>query len=119
MKRRVLIVDDHPAFRRLARRVLETGGFSVVGESAEGASVLSAVAKLRPDVVLLDVVLPDADGFAIADRLRSEPSPPRVVLVSSRERADFGARLERPGAHPFLAKSEFSSAALEDLLERR
>jgi two-component system nitrate/nitrite response regulator NarL len=116
MQRTVLIVDDHAPFRRLARRVLESGGFSVVGEAADGASVLPAVAALRPEVVLLDVVLPDANGFEVADRVCAEPSPPRVILTSSRERVDFGNRLERPGAHLFLPKSELSSAALESLL---
>lgn|SRR5262245_60505927 len=117
MPRTVLIVDDHAPFRRLARRALEEGGFVIVGEAADGASVLPAVAALQPEVVILDVLLPDTDGFMVADLLRTEPFSPRVVLTSSRERAEFGARLERPDAHPFLAKSEFSSAALRALLE--
>ena len=119
MKRTVLIVDDHDGFRRLARKVLEQGGFNVVGEAADGAGVLPAVAALKPDVVLLDVVLPDSDGFAIAERLRSEGTPPIVVLTSSRDRADLGARVESPAAPRFLPKSDFSSAALEALLEVR
>jgi two-component system nitrate/nitrite response regulator NarL len=117
MKRTVLIVDDHPGFRRLARRVLEAGGFSVVGEAADGAEALPAVAALRPEVVLLDVVLPDTNGFAVADRLRAEPSPPHVILISSRERTDFGARLDAQSGRRFLPKGEFSSAAVEALLE--
>jgi CheY-like chemotaxis protein len=117
MKRTVLIVDDHAPFRRLARRVLETGGFNVVGEAVDGASAVPAVAALRPEVVLVDVVLPDIDGFEVAELLRREPAPPLVILTSSRERADLGARLEAPTAHRFLPKSEFSSAALEALLE--
>lgn len=117
MQRTVLIVDDHAPFRRLARRVLETGGFDVVGEAADGASAVPAVAELRPSVVLLDVVLPDMDGFAVAELLDREPSPPLVILTSSRERVDFGTRLEAPSNHRFLPKSEFSSAAVEALLE--
>jgi two-component system nitrate/nitrite response regulator NarL len=117
MKRTVLIVDDHAGFRRLARRVLEAGGFSVVGEAADGAEALPAVAALQPEVVLLDVVLPDTNGFAVAARLRSERSPPQVILISSRERTDFGARLDPQNGHRFLPKSEFSSAAVEALLE--
>jgi CheY-like chemotaxis protein len=78
MKRGVLIVDDHASFRRLARKVLETGGFNVVGEAADGASTVRAVASLQPDVVLLDVVLPDTDGFTVAEALADEPWPPIV-----------------------------------------
>ena len=115
MKRTVLIVDDHAGFRRLARRVLEAGGFCVVGEAADGAGALPAVEALRPEIVLLDVVLPDVDGFTVADRLRRKRSPPEVVLISSRERTDFGTRLNGPNRHRFLPKGEFSSAALESL----
>jgi DNA-binding NarL/FixJ family response regulator len=117
MSRTVLIVDDHAGFRRLARRVLEDGGFRVVGEASAGCEAVPAVAALQPEVVLLDVVLPDSDGFAIAERLCSGPSPPRVILISSRERIDFGARLDSAGAPGFLSKSEFSSAAVAALLE--
>lgn len=117
MQRTVLIVDDHAAFRRLARRALEGGGFVVVGEASDGASVLPAVAALQPEVVLLDVLLPDTDGFAVADLLSSQPFSPLVVLTSSRERVEFGARLDRPSAPRFLPKSAFSSAALRTLLE--
>src|SRR5215471_14674827 len=106
MKRGVLIVDDHAGFRRLARKVLETGGFKVVGEAADGASTLRAVTSLRPDVVLLDVVLPDTDGFTVAKALADEPSSPVVVLISSRSRDDLGPRLDR-SAQRFLAKDEF------------
>jgi DNA-binding NarL/FixJ family response regulator len=115
MKGGVLIVDDHASFRRLARKVLETGGFNVVGEAADGASTVRAVASLRPDVVLLDVVLPDTDGFTVAEALADEPSSPVVVLISSRSPDDLGRRLD-PSAQRFLAKDEFSCAALEALL---
>jgi CheY-like chemotaxis protein len=115
MKRGVLIVDDHASFRRLARKVLETGGFNVVGEAADGASTVRAVASLQPDVVLLDVVLPDTDGFTVAEALADEPWPPIVVLISSRSQDDLGRRLD-PSAQRFLAKDEFSCDALEALL---
>jgi two-component system nitrate/nitrite response regulator NarL len=113
----VLIVDDHAGFRRLARRVLERGGFRVVGEASVGDEAVPAVAALRPEVVLLDVVLPDTDGFTVAERLVRGPSPPRVILISSRERTDFGTRLDAASAPDFLTKSEFSSEAVAALLE--
>src|SRR5262245_26289973 len=98
MKRSVLIVDDHAGFRRLARKVLEAGWFRGIGETADGASTLRAVASLRPEVVLLDIVLPDSDGFAVAEALAGVPSPPLVVLTSSRSRDDLGPRLDGQAA---------------------
>src|SRR5438105_2788065 len=79
----VLIVDDHPSFRATARALLQAEGFDVVGEAEDGASALALVAELRPDVVLLDVQLPDLDGFEVAQRLGADG--PAVVLVSSRD----------------------------------
>jgi DNA-binding NarL/FixJ family response regulator len=105
----VLIVDDHDAFRAAARALLEADGFDVVGEAADGASALSAVAELRPDVLLLDVQLPDFDGFAVADRLPADG--PVVVLTSSRTVTSFRRRLAATG-WPFIPKSELSGEAL-------
>jgi two-component system nitrate/nitrite response regulator NarL len=112
MGARLLIVDDHAAFRRLARRVLELGGYEVVGEVAEGLAVPAAVGALRPDLVLLDIALPDVDGFAVAERLAALPEPPVVVLVSSRPASDFGTRIDRAPVRGFLAKDELSGPTL-------
>jgi CheY-like chemotaxis protein len=111
--RTVLIVDDHAGFRSAARALLEAGGFSVVGEAVDGASALEAVSAMRPEIVLLDVQLPDLDGFAVAERLSVDAAPPAIVLTSSRSVASLRWRLE--GAHPawrFVAKSELSGEAL-------
>jgi DNA-binding NarL/FixJ family response regulator len=108
----VLIVDDHASFRRLARRSLETYGFRVVGEAADGASAVCAARALDPGIVLLDVLLPDTDGFAVADRILQECKRAIVVLTSSREAHEFGARLERSSAHAFIHKGELSGEAL-------
>jgi two-component system nitrate/nitrite response regulator NarL len=113
----VLIVDDHAGFRGFARRLLEAGGYTVVGEAEDGASALAAVAELRPELVLLDVMLPDTDGFAVAERLAGNGDEPVVVLTSSREAADFGKRLERTSARGFIHKDELSGAALARLTE--
>jgi CheY-like chemotaxis protein len=112
----VLIVDDHPRFRGFARRLLEAGGFTVVGEAEDGASALAAVAELRPELVLLDVMLPDTDGFAVAERLAGNGDAPVVVLTSSREAADFGQRLERSRARGFVHKDDLSAIALAALV---
>ncbi|HKE80375.1 MAG TPA: response regulator transcription factor [Solirubrobacteraceae bacterium] len=112
MPRTVLIVDDHARFRGFARRLLEAGGYTVVGEAGDGESALSAVCELRPQLVLLDIVLPDTDGFAVAERLAGHCAAPVVVLTSSREAADFGGRLVSSPARGFIHKDDLSSAAL-------
>jgi DNA-binding NarL/FixJ family response regulator len=112
----VLIVDDHPSFRANARALLEAEGFVVVGEAEDGASALRAAAELSPQLVLLDVQLPDLDGFEVAARLTNGGGP-AVVLVSSRDGSDFGPLVERSGARGFIPKAELSGAALLSLLE--
>src|SRR3954454_17461355 len=111
----VLIVDDHPSFRANARALLEAEGFEVVGEAEDGASALRAVHELSPELVLLDVQLPDLDGLEVARRL-TEDGGPAVVLVSSRDGSDFGPLVERSGARGFIPKAELSGAALSALL---
>ena len=113
----VLIVDDHDEFRVSARALLEAEGFAVVGEAADGAQAIEAVAALRPAVVLLDIQLPGRDGLAVAERIAAGPDPPAVVLISSRVAASYGPRLGRAAARGFIAKSELSGAALAGLLD--
>jgi DNA-binding NarL/FixJ family response regulator len=112
----VLIVDDHPSFRANARALLEAEGFDVVGEAEDGESALAEAARLRPELVLLDVQLPDLDGFEVATRLTNGGGGPAVVLVSSRDGSDFGSLVERSGARGFIPKAELSGAALTALL---
>ena len=115
--RSVLIVDDHAGFRATARKLLVARGFDVVGEAADGAQALEAAAQLRPDIVLLDVQLPDIDGFEIAARLTSNGSNPDVVLTSSRDAAEFGSLVERSGARGFIPKAQLSGRRLAALLD--
>ncbi len=112
----VLIVDDHAGFRESACALLEAEGFAVVGEAADGGGALAEVARLRPEVVLLDIQLPDLDGFAVAERLATGPDPPVVVLISSREAGAYGPRLAAVPARGFIAKRELSGAALAALV---
>jgi DNA-binding NarL/FixJ family response regulator len=116
MHRTVLVVDDHPSFRATARAVLEAEGFVVVGEAASGAEALDRAAELRPDVVLLDVQLPGLDGFEVSARLGGNGDRPAVVLVSSRDAADYGDLIERSGARGFIPKGELSGASVRALL---
>jgi DNA-binding NarL/FixJ family response regulator len=112
---RVLIVDDHAAFRAAARRMLEAAGFTVVGEAGDGAETLAAVAATAPDLVLLDVHLPGIDGIAVAERLAALAAPPRVVLISSRDAATYGERLTRAPALGFIPKAHLTGATITAL----
>ena len=114
--RTVLIVDDHPAFRASARALLEAEGFAVVGEAADGAVAVAEAGRLRPDVVLLDIQLPDIDGFEVARRLSAAAEAPAVVLTSSRDAADFGVLIARSGARGFVPKAELSGRRITALL---
>lgn len=116
MALRVLIVDDHPGFRARARALLESEGFEVVGEAGDGATGVRRAAELGPDVILLDVQLPDMDGFAVASRVTSNGGGIQVVLTSSRDGDDFGALVAASGACGFIPKAELSGAGLTALL---
>ena len=119
MPRSVLIVDDHADFRSWARDLLEMQGYAVVGEAEDGGSAIAAVRALRPEVVLLDIRLPDIDGFEVTRRLSGVGSDVAVVLVSSRDAGDFGGQLAASGADGFITKAELSAAALEAVLAGR
>ena len=114
----ILIVDDHLRFRTTARSWLTRAGFEVIGEAADGADALEAAARLRPDVVLLDVQLPDTNGFEIAARLtRNAASASAVVLTSTRDAAEFGDLIVQCGAVGFVPKAELSGPRLSVLLD--
>jgi DNA-binding NarL/FixJ family response regulator len=117
VRRTVLIVDDHPSFRSTARALLESEGFDVVGEAENGVGALAAAKELRPDLVLLDVHLPDFDGFEVASRMTSRNgASPAVILTSSHDGRDYGSLLARSGARGFVPKAELSGDALIALL---
>lgn len=115
--RRVLVVDDHPSFRRCASALLESEGFEVVGEAADGVSAVAEAERLTPELVLLDVQLPDVDGFEVAKRLLARDPELSIVLVSSRDRSEYGRLIETSGARGFVAKDDLSGPTLETLLE--
>jgi DNA-binding NarL/FixJ family response regulator len=111
----VLIVDDHPSFRASARAILEADGFDVVGEAEDGATGLAMLRELRPDVVLLDVQLPDMTGFDVCVEC-GDLDGTSVVLVSSRDATDYGELIEASGAKGFVPKAELSGDAITSLL---
>ena len=112
----VLIVDDHAGFRAHARRLLECEGYRVVGEAGDCASALAAARELEPQLALVDVHLPDADGFELTIRLCALAEPPAVVLTSSRDGAELERCVSECGARGFVPKAELSGAALVALL---
>ena len=112
----VLIVDDHPSFRASARRLLEAEGFEVIGEVGDGQAAIAAAQQLQPDLVLLDVQLPDLNGFEVATRLAALGLPSAVVLTSSRNPAEYGRLVTDTTLRGFVPKAELSGAVLTALL---
>ena len=117
MGRTVLIVDDHPSFRASARAMLESAGFDVVGEAADGASAIDAIGELDPGIVLLDIQLPDMTGFDLCAEICCGEGPiPDVILVSSRDRSDYGELVSTSAARGFVPKAELSGDVIDALL---
>jgi two-component system nitrate/nitrite response regulator NarL len=116
MSETVLIVDDHAGFRECARVFLHAEGFEVVGEAADAGSAIAAVPELRPDVVLLDVQLPDLDGVEAARRIAALGGDSAIVLISSRDLSDLAGALDGSPARGFISKSELSAAAIRELV---
>ena len=116
VRRTLLIVDDHAGFRSFARALFEADGFDVVGEAADGKAAVEAVSALDPEVVLLDVALPDIDGFAVCDQLTEHGNGPAVVMTSSRDVSSFRGLLEQSQARGFIAKSDLSGVAVTELV---
>lgn len=116
MSRTLLVVDDHADFRAMARRVLDGAAFTVVAEAATAREALAVAHRLKPDVVVLDVALPDGNGFDVAYALVNAVPPPDVVLVSSRDWGRLSQRVRRSGARGFLPKEELTVAAVEAMI---
>ena len=111
----VLIVDDHAGFRRVAREILEADGYLVIAESATGGEALEAAARVQPALVLLDIGLPDIDGIEVAGLLTAADGDRTVILIPSRDAADYEPLLARCGARGFIPKDELSGSAVAAL----
>jgi DNA-binding NarL/FixJ family response regulator len=116
MDHRVLVVDDNRAFRAAARQLLELAGFAVIAEAESGAAGVEEARTHSPDVAIVDVQLPDFDGFEVAERLSELDVPPRVILISSLDGADFGALVAGSPALGFVPKAELSASLIDALL---
>jgi CheY-like chemotaxis protein len=116
MSKSILIIDDNAGFRASARRALEEEGYLVLAEAADGGAGIETALEMRPDIAIVDIQLPGIDGFEVARQISQAASPPAIVLVSSRDRADFGSLVEDSPARGFVAKAELSSKALAELI---
>jgi DNA-binding NarL/FixJ family response regulator len=114
----VLVVDDHRGFRASVRELLEVEGFEVVGEAVDAASGIEAARTLRPDLVLLDIQLPDFDGILASKRIAALNGRSAIVLTSSCDVSDYAGALADSPARGFIPKSKLSGAALRELLRR-
>jgi DNA-binding NarL/FixJ family response regulator len=117
MSETVVIVDDNAAFRAQARVLLTYDGYDVIGEAVDGASGVDIVRRLRPDVALLDVQLPDIDGFSVAERVRDDAHETAVVIISTRDALEYAGAVRVCGARGFIGKSELCGDALRAVLE--
>ena len=115
MRQRIMIVDDHAGYRGALRQLLAASGFLVVAEAGDGAGALRLAPETRPDIVLLDIQLPDLDGFEVARRMASWPEPPLVILISSRDADEYGGQVEAAPCRGFLPKSRLTGAAIRAL----
>lgn len=112
----IVIVDDHTGFRLIARKLLDDAGFTIIGEADDGRSAIEAVARLRPEVVLLDVQLPDLDGFRVAEALSLSAAPPAVVLVSNWESHDYGDLTVSAPVRGFILKSNLTGDRIRAMI---
>ena len=119
MPRTVLIVDDHPGFRRAARALLEAEGYLVVGESATGVEALAAVDRFHPELVLLDVGLPDMNGYEVARQIRAADngSHPTIITLSGYGQPEDRRQSDQAGCDDHLVKP-VDPDALRDLFRR-
>ena len=113
----ILIVDDNPRFSASARMLLESGGFQVA-EAATGAAGLQGARELTPDLVLLDIQLPDIDGFAVAEQLAHLDPPPPVLLISSRDASDYGSLIDQSPTVGFIGKDQLSPTSIRSLVRQ-
>ena len=119
VKLTAVIVDDHAGFRDGAAQILKAAGYEVVGSCPDGRSALAAISALRPDMVLLDVQLPDADGIVLVSQLDAVSHGATIVLTSTREAADYGGRIARSSAAGFISKAELSVQSLAKVVAGR
>ena len=114
----VLLVDDHAEFRAFARGLIIDAGYSVIAEAADGSAALRAAELLHPEIVVLDIRLPDMSGLEVARRMNAGPDAPVVILISSGDRRDYEQVAREAGARGFIAKADLTAASVRVLADR-
>ena len=114
----VLLVDDHAGFRAFARGLIIDAGYSVIAEAADGSAALRAAELLHPEIVVLDIRLPDMSGLEVARRMNAGPDAPVVILISSGDRRDYEQVAREAGARGFIAKADLTAASVRVLADR-
>lgn len=116
MATRVLIVDDDPQFRALARLLLQAAGHAVVAEAADGVQALAALRHVRPDAALVDVQLPDTNGLELARALTASDNSLRIILTSTDPTLVTHTALADSPALAFVPKDELVTTDLSPWL---
>jgi DNA-binding NarL/FixJ family response regulator len=119
MRRRILVIDDNTAFRGALSQLLDTDCFVVIAGAATGASGVQLAREHKPDLVIVDVQLPDTDGFEVAERLVGLDLPLEVILTSGLDSSDLGTLVTDSSARGFIPKAELSAQAIDALLRGR
>ena len=117
MGRSVLVVDDDASFRKLATGLLRAWGHDVVGEAGSVAEAVARITELRPDTVLVDIGLPDGDGFELTENVRLMSWQPRILLISSDSDAATDPEAQRAGAVGFVPKTEMPGSHFRRMLD--
>ncbi len=106
-KIRVLLADDHPVVRLGIKKMIERApDISVIGEASNGIEALQMVDELKPDIILLDIEMPDIKGYEVSERLSAKNSPVRIIALSSYTQRHYIARMLASGASGYLTKDE-------------
>ena len=113
----VLLVDDHAEFRAFARGLIVSAGYVVIAEAADGSAAFRAAELHHPEIVVLDIRLPDMSGLEVARRMKAGPNPPVVILISSGDRREYEQVAREAGARGFIAKADLSPASLRALAD--
>ena len=110
---RTFLVDDSPEFLDAAARFLATDPqIEIVGHALSGRNAIEAVARLRPDLVLMDVAMPEMNGFAATRHIKGQPNPPRIIVLTLYDNDEYRVQAQAAGADGFVAKSEFGTQLL-------